>query len=89
MQAVGAWQVEHRVTASGRRVEAAFLALDGDARVIGDLLAAAGEQVEQRGLAAIGVAHQGDADGVAALMRPAPEATTRYGRLRCGAGRSG
>ena len=73
VQAVGARQVEQRVAAAGRRVEAAFLAFDGHARVVGDLLPAARQQVEQRRLPAIGVADEGDAQACrAALMRPPP-----------------
>jgi len=59
VQAVGARQVQHHHAPPSRRGHHPLLALDGDARVVGDLLAAAGEQVEQRGLAAIGVAQQG------------------------------
>ena len=40
---------------AGRRAHAGLLALDGDAGVVGHLLPAAGEQVEQRGLAAVGL----------------------------------
>ncbi len=58
MQAVGARQVEHAQRLAGGGVQPAFLALDGDAGVVGDLLAAAGQQVEQRGLAAVRVADQ-------------------------------
>ncbi len=74
MQAVGARQVQQRVAAARRRVEAAFLALDGDAGVVGDLLPAAGQQVEQRGLAAVGIADQREAQRrwPAALMRRPP-----------------
>ena len=61
-EAVRARQVEH----GDRRVlrgaeQAAFLTLDGHARVIADLCAQAGQRVEQRGLAAVGVAGQDDA----------------------------
>ena len=63
-QAVGARQVHHPVDAPAVRAdEAAFLALDGHARVVRDLLAAAGQAVEQRGLAAIGHADQGQVGG--------------------------
>src|SRR3974377_1845417 len=40
--------------------ECAFLAFDGHTRIVRDLLAAAGQPVEQRGLAAIGGPDQGD-----------------------------
>ena len=61
VEAVGAGQVQHRVFAAGRPTHAAFLALDGDPGVVGHFLPAAGQQVEQRGLAAVGVADQRDA----------------------------
>ena len=61
-EAVGAGQVEDAVLAASRRTdERSFLALDGDARVVGHLLAAAGEPVEQRRLAAVRHADQGQA----------------------------
>ena len=72
VEAVGAGQVEHAHAGGRRACEAAFLALDGDAGVVGDLLATAGERVEQRGLAAVRVADQGDArdrGGLRAVMR--------------------
>src|SRR5512143_4265975 len=58
MEAVGAGQVEHAQVLAGRGDELAFLALDRHAGVVGDLLVAAGEPVEERGLAAVGVAYQ-------------------------------
>jgi hypothetical protein len=58
VQAVGAGQIKHPPGFSRRRDELAFLALDGDARMVGHLLAAAGQQMDQRGLAAVRVAHQ-------------------------------
>ena len=65
LEAVGAGQVDHAEDAPGARAdEAAFLALDGDAGVVGDLLAAAGETIEERGLAAVG-----DADERQAQLR--------------------
>jgi len=60
VEAVGAGQVEHVQHAAGRRGETAFLALDGDAGVVGHLLPAAGELVEQRGLATVRIADQGN-----------------------------
>ena len=60
-QAVGAGQIENLHMPARRRSEAAFLALDRHARVVCDLLAAARQQVEQRGLPAVGVADQGNA----------------------------
>ena len=40
------------------RQQRSFLALDRHARVVGDLLPAAGEHVEKRGLAAVGISDQ-------------------------------
>ena len=63
LEAVGAGQIENlQHPARGRR-EAAFLALHRDAGVVRHLLAAAGELVEQRGLAAVRVPDQGNAQG--------------------------
>ncbi len=55
---VGAGQIEHAHTAPGRRGVVPFLALDRDAGVVRDLLPRAGEQVEQRGLAAVRIADE-------------------------------
>ena len=52
-EAVGARQIEQTVTTSERSGEIPLLALDGDARVIGDLLPTASQPVEQGRLAAI------------------------------------
>ena len=60
-QAVGARQIEDAQRASVGGGALAFAALDGDARVVSDLLAAAGQAIEERGLAAIGNADQRDA----------------------------
>ena len=57
-QRIGAGQVEHVTRRPAGVVKRALLPLDGDAGVVGDLLAAAGQGVEQRGLAAIGIADQ-------------------------------
>ena len=58
MQTVGAGQVEKpHGLAIGRR-EPPFLALDGHARVVRDLLVASGQKIEERGLAAIRIADQ-------------------------------
>ena len=72
-----------RAIACGRAAgrEAAFLALDRDAGVVGDLLAAAGQPVEQRGLAAVGFADQREAQRPPAMPRP-----RRRSWGRCGAG---
>ena len=61
IQAVGARQVEHEDAAARGGAQRSFLALDGHAGVVGDLLAAASQQVEERGLAAVGVAEQRNA----------------------------
>ena len=61
VEAVSARQIEHGVVLAGRRVQATFLALDGHAGVVGDLLATAGQGVEQSGLAAVRVSDQRDA----------------------------
>src|SRR5690606_38533016 len=53
----------HRIGAAGGRDQPSLLALHGHAGVVGHLLAAAGQLVEQRGLAAVGVAQQGQAQG--------------------------
>ena len=60
-EAVSAGQIEHADVRLGFDAgEFAFLALDGDARVIADLGAQPGERIKQRRLAAIGIASQGD-----------------------------
>ena len=48
------------MTVARRRPIAAGLALDGDARPVADLLAGAGQGVEQRRLAAVGIADEAD-----------------------------
>ena len=57
-QAVGAGQVDQveRLAGAGHL---AFLRLDGDAGIVADVLAQAGEGVEQSGLAGVGIADQG------------------------------
>jgi hypothetical protein len=76
MQAVGARQVQHAHAAPARRGQVALLALDGHAGIVGHLLARAGQQVEQRRLAAVGVAQQGHMQRLRAHA-PAPAASTR------------
>ena len=46
IEAIGARQIENAHAPPRGRVQRPFLALDGDARVIGDLLTAAGEHIE-------------------------------------------
>jgi hypothetical protein len=60
-ETVGAREIKQLEAAARRRHEAAFLALHGNAGVIGHLLPATGELVEQRGFAAVRVADQGNA----------------------------
>jgi hypothetical protein len=60
IEAVGAGQIQNAHAQARRREQRAFLALDGDAGVIGDLLPAAGENVEKCRLAAVGISNQGD-----------------------------
>ena len=59
-EAVSARQVEDGDAL--RALERAFLALDGDACVVADLRAQAGERVEERGLPAVRVARQRDVE---------------------------
>jgi hypothetical protein len=61
IQRVGARQVEHAQRLAVGGLPLAFAAFDRDARVVSHLLAAAGEAVEQRGLAAVRHADQRDA----------------------------
>jgi hypothetical protein len=78
VEAVRAGQVEHAHAAAGRRFEPAFLAFDGHARVVRDLLAAAGEAIEQRGLAAVRIADEGDVQrGCGGVHADAPSSTMR------------
>ena len=83
LEAVGARQIDEAVDAPGTRPdEPAFLALDRDARVVGDLLAAAGETVEECGLAAVGHA---DERQTRAAARPVPRPRRRsWHGGRCG-----
>ncbi len=57
-QGIGAGQVEDLDRPAGRRGEAADFLFDRDAGVVGDLLATAGQGIEQSRLAAIGIADQ-------------------------------
>ena len=57
-QRIGAGQVDQVDAAAGRGEQQAGLALDRDARIVRDLLPAAGERIEQRGLAAVRRADQ-------------------------------
>jgi hypothetical protein len=59
VEAVGAGQVQQAQHLARGRLEPALLALHRDPGVVGHLLAAAGQAVEERGLAAVRIAHQG------------------------------
>ena len=59
-QRIGAGQVDDGDLTALRRHERPLLALHGDAGIVRDLLPAARERVEQRGLAAVRRAHQGE-----------------------------
>ena len=68
---------------AARAGEASFLALDGDAGIVGDFLAAAGEAVEERGLAAV---RNADERETAAAARRAPRPPRRsWGLVRVAA----
>ena len=82
VEAVGTRQVQHRVAAPGRRAQHALLALDRDPGIVGHLLPAAGELVEQRGLAAVRVAQQGQAQGHGGLAHAAVSCAARPSRTR-------
>src|SRR5581483_3621194 len=80
VETVGTRKIEYRVAATIGDAQHAFLALDGDPGEVGDLLPASGEKVEKRGLAAIRVAEQGDAqgDGGSVHCRGASRATSTH-----------
>ena len=59
-QRIGAGQIDDGGAAAGRRRDTADLLFDGDAGIVGNLLARAGERVEQRRLARIGISDQGN-----------------------------
>ena len=91
-QGIGAGQVDHLDRPAGRRGERADLLLDRDAGIVGDLLAAAGQGVEQRGLAAVGIADERDDSGGddggahedAAVTRIAMASRRRSAMVVCG-----
>ena len=56
---IGAGQVDDGDRPAVLRVGGAGLLLDGDARVVADLLPQAGERIEERAFAAVGVADEG------------------------------
>ena len=60
IEAVGAGEVDHFDRPAVGQRQAAGIPLDRDARIIADLLTRAGQRVEQRALAGIGVAGDGN-----------------------------
>ena len=58
VEAVRAGQIDDLIGASRGGTEVTFLALDGDAGVVGDFLAGPGEAVEESSLAAVRIADQ-------------------------------
>ncbi len=60
VERIAARQVDQLHRFAGGEDHPARFALDRDAGIIGDLLARAGERVEQRALASIGIAREGD-----------------------------
>ena len=88
MQAVGTRQIQQAQSLAGCGSETPFLALDGHARVVRDFLLAAGEAIEQRGLAAVRVADQGDA-GCGVVRRAAGAVHGRSDRRDADAARLG
>ena len=65
---VGAWEV-HQGDIVTLELEMAFLGIHGDAGVVAHVLVAAGGNVEQGGFAAVGVAHQRNADIMVPFLR--------------------
>ena len=71
-EAIGAGQVDQLDRAAVGQRRAAGMALDGDARIIADLLPRAGQRVEQGALAGIGVADQRDERNATSCRRRGP-----------------
>ena len=92
LEAIETGQVEDADALAGRRDRDAFLALDGDARVVRDFLAAAGQQVEERGLAAVRIADQRDqlrgasCDGTHDLLQRRDSDAVRFQPAQCEGG---
>src|SRR3546814_10351957 len=63
LEAVRTRQIEQLQDAAGWRQHATFLSFCLDASVFGDFLAAASQLIEQRGLAAVRIADQRNAQG--------------------------
>ena len=75
IETVGTRKIEHANTLPARGVQRALFAFDGNPGVVGDLLSAAGQQIEERRLTAVGIADERD-----------ERARRRGGRRRHGAG---
>ncbi len=60
VEAVGSGQIEDADAMAGGRLQRTLLAFDGHAGVVGDFLPAARQNIEQRRLAAVGIADQRD-----------------------------
>src|ERR1700723_3400533 len=60
IEAVGSRQVQYANPQAGRGEQRPFFALDGYAGVVGDLLPAARENIEQGGFTAVGISNQRD-----------------------------
>ena len=92
-QAVGAGQVEDSIAPAARPAEAAFLALDRYAGVVGHLLVTAGEAIEKRRLAAVGDADQREPEfgrrSLSVHVRSRGCASPGPRRLRAAAARTG
>jgi hypothetical protein len=92
LEAIEAGQIENADAFAGWRDRDAFLALDCHARVVRDLLAAAGEQVEERGLAAVRIADQRDqlrgasCDGTHDLLQRRDSNAVRFQPAQCESG---
>ena len=80
-QRIGARQVDQIDAVAGQRAQHAGFALDGDAGIVRDLLPAAGQRIEQRGLAAVRRADQREAPccGFGRRRHPNSDQITRIG----------
>jgi hypothetical protein len=92
LEAIKTGQIENADALAGRRDRDAFLALDCHACVVRDFLATAGEQVEERGLAAVGIADQRDqlrgasCDGTHDLLQRRDSNAVRFQPTQCEGG---
>ena len=79
LEAVGAGQIEHAIDAAGAGAdEAAFFSLDGDARIVRNFLAAAGQAIEEGCFTAVRDADQRKARS----LSPRPRRSLRLTRMR-------